>query len=188
VDYRLSASRGVRPQVSLRASRQRPFLDRTLAYRKASASPGLSFARRCGPAVSALVMTALRGIMASPGALVGGPPRKVRRGPPAMCCAMLSPLGLVRVSKGKCGRLSPLLHFTLRVCLERGHRSVQTIHQFNGRRWRERQAMGDLDHGFLTLCWLPSTRPPIGGPLFLASANPAPCPASSSNMRQKKPR
>jgi hypothetical protein len=35
---------------------------------KASARPGLSFARRCGPAVSALVMTALRGIMASSGA------------------------------------------------------------------------------------------------------------------------
>jgi hypothetical protein len=42
VDYRLNASRGVRPQVSLRASRQRPFLDRTLGLLKASARPGLS--------------------------------------------------------------------------------------------------------------------------------------------------
>jgi hypothetical protein len=42
VDYRLSASRGVRRQVSLRASRQRPFLDRTLGLLKASARPGLS--------------------------------------------------------------------------------------------------------------------------------------------------
>jgi hypothetical protein len=41
VDYRLSASRGVRPHVSLRASRQRPFLDRTLGLFKASARPGL---------------------------------------------------------------------------------------------------------------------------------------------------
>ena len=43
MDYRLSASRGVRPQVSLRASRQRPFLDGTLGLLKAPARPGLSF-------------------------------------------------------------------------------------------------------------------------------------------------
>src|SRR5919201_94598 len=61
--------------------------------------------------------------------------------------------GSARGSKGKCGRLFPLLHFTLRLCLERGHRGVQTIHQFDRCRWRERQAMGDLDHGFLTLYW-----------------------------------
>jgi hypothetical protein len=46
VDYRLSASRGVRPQVSLRASRQRPFLDRTLGLLKASAPPGAFFFSR----------------------------------------------------------------------------------------------------------------------------------------------
>jgi hypothetical protein len=30
---------------------------------------------------------------------------------------------------------------------------VQTVYQFDGCRWRERQAMGDLDNGLLALCW-----------------------------------
>jgi len=46
-----------------------------------------------------------------------------------------------------------LLHGTLRLRLDRRQHRVKAIHQFEGRRWRERQAMGDLDHGLLPLYW-----------------------------------
>ena len=36
---------------------------------------------------------------------------------------------------------------------KRRQRSVQAVYQFDGRGWRERQAMGDLDHGLLALYW-----------------------------------
>jgi hypothetical protein len=43
---------------------------------------------------------------------------------------------------------------TLRLCLRLLKPcQVQTVYQFNGCRWRERQAMGDLDYGLLALCW-----------------------------------
>src|SRR4051794_34231981 len=43
---------------------------------------------------------------------------------------------------------------TLRLCLRLLKPcKVQTVYQFDGCRWRERQAMGDLDNGLLALCW-----------------------------------
>ena len=50
--------------------------------------------------------------------------------------------------------MSRLLHYTLRLGLpKRCQRSVQVVYEFDGRRRRERQAMGDLDHVLLALCW-----------------------------------
>ena len=52
--------------------------------------------------------------------------------------------------------MSGLVRYPLRLCCllpNRLQRSVQASHQFDGRRWRERQAMGDLDHGLLPVNW-----------------------------------